>query len=96
MGTNEQIMTWIMDTYKYLYGEKEINAEGCATGKLLTQGGIEGRTESTGLGVLYVLKELLNRDDFCEKADINQGNKGKKVIIQGFGNVGYHFAKFLH
>jgi glutamate dehydrogenase/leucine dehydrogenase len=36
MGTNEQTMTWIMDTYKYLYGEKEINAEGCATGKLLT------------------------------------------------------------
>jgi glutamate dehydrogenase/leucine dehydrogenase len=35
MGTNEQIMTWIMDTYKYLYGEKEINAEGCVTGKLL-------------------------------------------------------------
>lgn len=60
-----------MDTYKYLYGEKEINAEGCVTGKLLAQGGIEGRTESTGLGLLYVLKELLNRDDFCEKADVN-------------------------
>jgi len=54
-----------------MYGEKEINAEGCATGKLLTSGGIEGRKESTGLGILFVLKELLRRDDFCDKADVN-------------------------
>ena len=85
-----------MDTYKYLYGEKEINAEGCVTGKLVSSGGIEGRKESTGLGALYVLKELLSKDDFCDLADVNSGIKNKKVIIQGYGNVGYHLAKFLH
>lgn len=60
MGTNEQVMTWIKDTYTYLYGEKQINAEGCSTGKFLSQGGISGRTESTGLGVYHVLNTLLN------------------------------------
>jgi glutamate dehydrogenase (NAD(P)+) len=95
MGTNEQIMTWIMDTYNYLYGEKNINYLGCCTGKFKSQGGISGRTESTGLGCFYVLKELLNTDTFCEAADISMGVKGKKVIIQGYGNVGYYLAKFL-
>jgi len=96
MGTNEQIMTWIMDTYNYLYGEKNINYLGCATGKFKSQGGISGRTESTGLGAFYVLKELLNSDSFCEAAEVNMGIKGKKVIIQGYGNVGYYLSKFLH
>lgn len=59
-------MTWISDTYQYLYGEKNINAVGCVTGKLKSQGGISGRTESTGLGLFYVLKEFLNNDAFCE------------------------------
>lgn len=70
-----------MDTYKYLYGENEINAEGCVTGKFRSQGGIVGRTESTGLGCWYVLNELLNTDSFCNKAGITKGIKGKKVII---------------
>ena len=85
-----------MDTYKYLHGETQINAQGCATGKLLSQGGIAGRTESTGLGCFYVLKELLENDEFCDQADLSNGVKGKKVIVQGFGNVGYNFAKFMH
>lgn len=74
-------MTWIMDTYKFLYGEQQINAQGCATGKKLSQGGIAGRTESTGLGCFYVLKQLLDDDHFCEMADLGTGIKGKKVII---------------
>lgn len=94
MGTNEQIMTWIKDTYEYLHGDKEINAVGCSTGKIISCGGIAGRTESTGLGIYYVLRELLSKESFCEKADLNAGLKGKKIIIQGYGNVGYHFAKF--
>lgn len=89
-------MTWIMDTYKYLHGESQINAQGCATGKKLSQGGIAGRTESTGLGCFYVLRELLEDDEFCDRADISSGVKGKKVIVQGFGNVGYNFAKYMH
>jgi glutamate dehydrogenase (NAD(P)+) len=81
MGTNEQVMTWIKDTYSFLYGEKEINAEGCATGKFISQGGISGRTESTGLGVFHVLNTLLNTESFAEKAGCSVGVKGKKVVI---------------
>jgi glutamate dehydrogenase (NAD(P)+) len=48
------------------------------------------------LGVYFVLKEMLNNDEFCEAADIGLGIRGKKIIVQGFGNVGYHFAKYAH
>ena len=60
MGTNEQVMTWIKDTYMNIRGEEDINSEGCCTGKYIRQGGIGGRTESTGLGVYYAIRELLN------------------------------------
>lgn len=56
MGTNEQIMTWIKDTYQTWKGGEDINSEGCCTGKFVNQGGIGGRTESTGLGVYYGTK----------------------------------------
>lgn len=81
MGTGEQEMTWIKDTYQYIYGEKELNAAGCSTGKMLSQGGISGRTESTGMGCYFVLRELLSNDTFCEQADLSTGVKGKRVII---------------
>jgi len=55
-------MTWIKDTYVNMYGETNINAEGCCTGKFVNQGGIVGRTESTGLGVYYCTKELLDNE----------------------------------
>jgi len=61
-------MTWIKDTYVNMYGEQNINAEGCATGKFVSQGGIDGRTESTGLGVYYCIKTLLNDDSFIQKS----------------------------
>jgi glutamate dehydrogenase (NAD(P)+) len=96
MGTNEQIMTWIKDTYVQMRGEKNINAEGCCTGKFINQGGINGRAESTGLGVYYCAKELLNTDSFIKAA--NLGRKGineKTFIMQGFGAVGYWAAKFF-
>lgn len=60
MGTNEQVMTWIKDTYQNVKGNDDINAEGCCTGKYIAHGGIGGRTESTGLGVYYAIRELLN------------------------------------
>jgi glutamate dehydrogenase (NAD(P)+) len=96
MGTGQKEMTWIKDTYNYIYGEKEIHAAGCATGKLLSQGGIDGRTEATGMGCFFVLRELLNNESFCEIADLSSGVKGKRVIVQGFGNVGYQLARILH
>lgn len=95
MGTNEQIMTWIKDQYVSMYGETDINAEGCCTGKLVNQGGIQGRAESTGLGLYYATRELLNTDSFLQKTGMSEGIKGKTFVVQGFGSVGYWASKFF-
>ena len=96
MGTNEQIMTWIKDTYVQMEGERNINAEGCCTGKFVNQGGISGRAESTGLGVYYCIKELLSTDSFIKAGKLGQkGIANKTFIVQGFGAVGYWATKFL-
>lgn len=96
MGTNEQTMTWIMDTYKSMVGEQNINAEGCATGKFINQGGIAGRAESTGLGVYYCIRTLLNEDSFIKKSLLKtKGLADKTFNIQGFGAVGYWAGKFI-
>ena len=97
MGTNEQVMTWIKDTYQQMKGEQDINAEGCCTGKYISQGGIAGRTESTGLGVYYGLRELMNNHEtFYSKIGLSKGLKDKTFNLQGFGNVGYWAGKFFH
>jgi glutamate dehydrogenase (NAD(P)+) len=95
MGTNEQVMTWIKDTYMNVKGETDINAEGCCTGKYIAQGGIGGRAESTGLGVYYCTRELLSYKNYCEKIKVSQGIKDKTFIVQGFGAVGYWASHFL-
>jgi len=95
MGTNEQVMTWIKDTYMNVKGEEDINSEGCCTGKYIQQGGIKGRAESTGLGVYYAVRELLNTKTFAEAVGLNLGIKDKTFIVQGFGAVGYWASKFI-
>ena len=75
-------MTWIKDTYQAVRGEDDINAEGCCTGKHVRQGGISGRTESTGLGVYYCVHELLNTKSFIEKVgDSTLGISGKTFSL---------------
>ena len=96
VGTDPRIMTWIKDTYMQLYGERDLNAAAVATGKIISQGGIKGRRQATGLGAYMILKQLAWNDDFCDKADMSTGLRGKKIIVQGFGNVGYNFAKAAH
>jgi len=95
MGTNEQVMTWIKDTYQQIKGEQDINSEGCCTGKFIQQGGIKGRAESTGLGVFYAIKELLNTQSFVDKVGLTLGCQDKTFVVQGFGAVGYWASKFL-
>ena len=95
MGTNEQIMTWIKDTYMNVKGETDINAEGCCTGKFISQGGISGRAESTGLGTYYAVRELLNTQSFVDRAHLDLGIAGKTFLVQGFGAVGYWASKFI-
>lgn len=93
-GTGEREMAWIVDTYASLR-PGEIDASGCVTGKPVTQGGVRGRKEATGLGVFYGLREVCNMPEVMEKLGMTTGVVGKSVVIQGLGNVGYHTAKFF-
>jgi glutamate dehydrogenase (NAD(P)+) len=92
-GSDSQTMAWIADTYM-TFNYMDNDALACVTGKPYGQGGINGRTEATGLGVFYVLREYLKSSDEMKKLGLPTGIEGKKVIVQGFGNVGYHSAKF--
>lgn len=95
VGTGAREMAWIKDTYTMLYGMDDVSAAACVTGKPLSQGGIQGRTEATGLGLYYATRDFLADADFCRQARITPGIKGKTVIVQGFGNVGYYAAKYF-
>ncbi|MGB4844582.1 MAG: Glu/Leu/Phe/Val dehydrogenase [Ferruginibacter sp.] len=93
-GTGEREMAWIVDTYASLK-PGEIDAAGCVTGKPVTQGGVRGRKEATGLGVFYGIREVCNMPDMMKKLGLTTGVEGKTVVIQGLGNVGYHSAQFF-
>lgn len=73
----------------------DINAKACVTGKPLNAGGIAGRVEATGRGVQYALRAFFRDAKGVEKAGLKGTLDGKRVIVQGLGNVGYHAAKFL-
>ncbi|MDE3255908.1 MAG: Glu/Leu/Phe/Val dehydrogenase [Bacteroidota bacterium] len=93
-GTGSREMSWIADTYASLK-PGDVDAMGCVTGKPVSQGGVRGRTEATGLGVFYGLRELCNTAEDMAKLGLSTGVKDKKVIVQGLGNVGYHAAKYF-
>eukprot|EP00761_Pharyngomonas_kirbyi_P011910 gb/GECH01011936.1/.p1 GENE.gb/GECH01011936.1/~~gb/GECH01011936.1/.p1 ORF type:complete len:515 (+),score=117.22 gb/GECH01011936.1/:1-1545(+) len=93
-GTNPQIMSWIRDTYE-MFVPDDIHGAGCVTGKPVSQGGINGREYSTGLGVYYGIREFLSNKSDMEKLGLTAGTEGKNCVVQGFGNVGYYSAKFL-
>lgn len=82
-------------TYQAYYGHEDINADAVTTGKYKRQGGISGRRESTGLGVFYATRQLLNDDWTTKKLNVEKGIEGKTFIVQGFGNVGYFASKFF-
>ncbi len=94
MGTGQREMAWMADTYKHLYPD-DINYIACVTGKPVAHGGIEGRTEATGRGLQYALQEFFRHEDAVKEAGLEGGLGGKRVVVQGFGNVGYHVSKFL-
>ena len=93
-GTGAREMAWILDTYVAMH-PGEIDAAGCVTGKPVSQGGVRGRTEATGLGVFYGLREVCNMKSVVDKLGLSQGVEGKRVCVQGLGNVGYHSAFFF-
>ncbi len=94
MGTGEREMAWMADQYRRM-NTTDINASACVTGKPLNAGGIAGRVEATGRGVQYALREFFRHPDDIKVAGLSGGLEGKRVIVQGLGNVGYHAAKFL-
>ncbi len=93
-GTGPREMSWMADTYQTLKAG-ELNALACVTGKPVAQGGIRGRTEATGLGVFYGIREACSHADDMMERGLGPGVAGKRVVVQGLGNVGYHAAKFL-
>jgi glutamate dehydrogenase (NAD(P)+) len=94
MGTSEREMAWMADQYARM-NTTDISARACVTGKPLNAGGIQGRVEATGRGVQYALQEFFRHPDDVAKAGLSGTLEGKRVTIQGLGNVGYHAAKFL-
>ena len=94
MGTGEREMAWIADQYARM-NTTDINARACVTGKPINAGGIAGRTEATGRGVEYALQEFFRYPEDVARAGLDGDLSGKRVVVQGLGNVGYHAAKFL-
>lgn len=92
-GSGPREMAWIADTYA-TFKYDDINALGCVTGKPIGQGGIQGRTEATGQGLYFGIREALSHADDMKELGLTPGLEGKRVIVQGLGNVGYYSAKF--
>lgn len=94
VGTGPREMAWIADTYRSMFPQ-DINSLACVTGKPPTLGGVQGRGEATGRGLQYGLREFFRHPEDVKLARLSPGLAGKRVIVQGLGNVGYHAAKFL-
>jgi glutamate dehydrogenase (NAD(P)+) len=94
VGTSGREMAWIADTYTQLC-PGELDALGCVTGKPVSAGGIRGRVEATGRGVFYGVREVCSVTEDMKALGLTPGIQGKRVVIQGLGNVGYFAAKFF-
>jgi glutamate dehydrogenase (NAD(P)+) len=92
-GTSEREMAWIADTYMAIH-PGDLDGLACVTGKPVTQGGIQGRREATGRGVYYALREACNHKEDMQALGLSKGIEGKRLVVQGLGNVGYHTAKY--
>jgi glutamate dehydrogenase (NAD(P)+) len=87
-------MSWIADTYTQLR-PGELDALGCVTAKPVSAGGIRGRVEATGRGVYYGVREACSVTEDMKALGLSPGLAGKRVVIQGLGNVGYYAARFF-
>jgi glutamate dehydrogenase (NAD(P)+) len=93
-GTGAREMAWIVDTFTALAPDK-LDGAACVTGKPIAQGGIRGRAEATGRGVAFVTREVCGVAEDMKALGLPTGLAGKRVVVQGLGNVGFNTAKFL-
>lgn len=93
-GTGEREMSWIADTYITM-NPGQLDALGCVTGKPISLHGIHGRREATGRGVAISIRECVSVAEDMARIGLTTGIDGKRVIVQGLGNVGYNTAKIL-
>ena len=94
VGTGPREMAWIADTFRAIH-PGELDALACVTGKPERLDGIPGRTEATGRGVWIAIQEALSIEEDAARLGLEPGLKGKRVAVQGMGNVGYHAARLL-
>ena len=94
MGTGEREMAWLANTYDTFHPGGLDNLA-CVTGKPIEQGGIQGRREATGRGVMYGLREACSNKRDMKACSLTVGLEGKTVSVQGFGNVGSNAARLL-
>jgi glutamate dehydrogenase (NAD(P)+) len=92
LGTGEREMAWIADTYNMLH-PNGLDTMAAVTGKPVSQRGIRGQREATGRGILYALQEFFRHPDLVKLTGLSGGLAGKRVVIQGLGNVGRHFGR---
>ncbi len=93
-GTGPHEMALILDTYN-TFSSDQLDALACVTGKPVGQGGVRGRTEATGRGVFFGIREACSVAEDMAALGLTPGIEGKRVVVQGLGNVGYHAAKFI-
>lgn len=93
-GTSPQEMAWILDTYNQ-FTDNPLDALACVTGKPVGQGGVRGRREATGKGVFYGIREACSNAEDMRRIGLEPGLEGKRIVVQGLGNVGFSAAKFL-
>ncbi|WP_026280394.1 Glu/Leu/Phe/Val dehydrogenase [Thioalkalivibrio sp. ALE28] len=94
VGTSQREMAWIMETYRERHPE-DLDHAASVTGKPVELGGIVGRLEATGRGVQYALQAFFREGLAAREAGFEGGLSEQRIIIQGFGNVGYYAARFL-